>query len=577
MVHPGRGKRFILTAAGVLVLLCLPAIPQGVSTGNVPALRKPEFSGRPFSSTFKDVARESGLLGRVVNGNPHRKNYIIEATGAGVAFVDVDNDDLPDVFVVNSSRFELGAKPTNYLYRNTGGRKFTDVSLQSGVSRSGWGNGVCVGDVDNDGLVDLYVTYWGLNSLFRNKGNATFQDIAAKAGVAGPESEWSTGCTFLDYDRDGHLDLFVASYVALDLKKTPLPGKLPFCMYRDLSVYCGPRGLPHGSVTLYRNQGNGTFEDVTTQSKVRDSSPCYGFTAVAADLDGDGWQDIYLACDSSPSLYFRNNRDGTFNELATEAGIAYNEHGTEQAGMGIAVADFDNDGWPDLTKTNFIRDYPNLYRNLGKGRFEDTVLRAGLGGNPQYVLWGTALEDFDNDGWRDLFQVSGHVYPNIPGEPWAGPRLLYRNLGNGRFEDVSHLAGPGVAAPYSSRGAAVADFDNDGDLDVVVMNMNEAPSLLRNDSASKNHWIRVALQGTRSNRAAIGASVTVHVGGATQTASLLSQASYLSANDLRLHFGLGNAAAIDSIVVRWPSGERETFAGVKVDETSHLIEGKGTR
>jgi hypothetical protein len=578
MEFTGRGKSFILTAAGIL--LPLAAIPQGVSTGNVAALPKPKFSGIPFTSTFSDVAREAGLTMRFVNGRPDRKRYIIEATGTGVAFTDFDNDGHADIFLVNSSRFERfdnASHPVSHLYRNTGEGKFTDVTRASGLGRSGWGNGVCTGDVDNDGYGDLYVTYWGPNSLFRNTGENTFEDIAAVSGVAGPKEEWSTGCTFVDYDRDGHLDLFVASYVAFDARTTPDPGQFPYCMFRDVPVYCGPRGLRHGTITLYHNRGDGTFEDVSGRSNVRESQPCYAFTAVSADLDGDGWQDIYVACDSTPSLYFRNNRNGTFTELGTEAAIAYNEHGTEQAGMGVVVADFDNDGWLDLTKTNFIRDYPNLYRNLGKGRFEDVVLSAGLGVNPQYVLWGTGLEDLDNDGWRDIIQVSGHVYTNVPGEPWSGPRLVYRNLGDRKFEDVSHLAGTGIAQNRSSRGLAFSDFDNDGDIDAVVMNMDDIPSLLRNDRKNDNNWVGVRLRGTTSNRAAIGASIAVHAAGTTQTAPIVSQSSYLSASDLRVHFGLGRAASIDRITVRWPSGASESFSGVKINSTALLVEGQGSR
>ena len=428
----------MLPALLIGAALFAAALPgqTGIASGNVAPTPRPKPSGRPFPARFTDVALEAGLKDPFIQGHPTKKTYIVEATGGGAALIDFDNDGWLDVFLVNGSQFEPTTARSR-LYRNNGG-KFTEVP---NVGRSGWGNGVCAGDYDNDGRIDLYVTYWGHNSLLRNKDG--FEDVALKAGVAGPKDEWSTGCTFIDYDRDGWLDLFVASYVAFDVKKTPLPGQAPYCTYKDKPVYCGPRGLPHGTLTLYRNRGDGAFEDAS--SKVRSASPCYAFTAVTADLNADGWPDLYVACDSTPSLYFRNNRNGTFTELATEAGIAYNEHGAEQAGMGIAVADYDNNGTLDLTKTNFINDYPNLYRNAGKGIFEDAAVTAGLGVNPQYVLWGTGLEDFDNDGLRDLMQVSGHVFTDIPGEPWAGPRLLYRNLGGGQFEDVSDLAGPGSA------------------------------------------------------------------------------------------------------------------------------------
>ena len=539
---------------------------SGIASGNVAAVPRPAPSGKPFLASFTDVAAQSGLTSPFIQGHPTQKKYIIEATGAGAAFIDFDNDGLLDIFLVNGSQREPTAARSR-LYRNSGDGKFVEVP---GVGRSGWGNGVCAGDYDNDGNTDLYVTYWGLNSLLRNKGGK-FEDVAAGSGIAGPKDEWSTGCTFLDYDRDGLLDLFVASYVAFDWKKTPGPGQFPYCMYKDRRVYCGPRGLPHGTMTLYRNRGDGTFEDVS--SKIRGATPCYAFTATAADLNGDGWTDIYVACDSTPSLYFRNNRGGTFSELATEAGIAYNEHGAEQAGMGVAIADYDRNGTLDVTKTNFIHDYPNLYRNVGKGIFEDAALTAGLGVNPHYVLWGTALEDFDNDGLRDLFQVSGHVFTGIPGEPWAGPRLLYRNLGGGRFEDVSALAGPAIGAQHPSRGAAFGDFDNDGDMDVVIVNMNQPPSLLRNDLKSNRSWVQLRLRGTKSNRSAIGAVATLYAGGGKQTATVLSQSSYLSVNDLRLHFGLGEDSAVERVEVQWPSGAREDYTNVKVNAVNELVEG----
>jgi hypothetical protein len=332
-------------------------------------------------------------------------------------------------------------------------------------------------------------------------------------------------------------------------------------------------------LTLYRNRGDGTFADVSLSSGIRKVSGFYAFTTIAADLNQDGWVDLYVASDSTPSLYFRNDRNGAFSELATEAGIAYNEHGAEQAGMGVSVADYNNDGWLDLTKTNFIRDYPNLYRNLGKGVFEDAAAASGLGVNPRYVLWGTGFEDFDNEGWRDIFQVAGHVCPEIekidPADTLANPRLIYRNLGNGRFEDVSRLAGPAVAEKHSSHGAAFGDFDNDGDVDVLIMNKDAPPSLLRNDLRNENQWIKVRVQGTKSNRSGIGSTVTVHAGGLVQSAPVLSQSSYLSMNDSRLHFGLGKAQSIEKIVVRWASGDVEEFKGAAVNSLAVLVEGSG--
>jgi hypothetical protein len=558
------------------------AFCQGIATGNLPAVPRAKSSGVPFRASFTDVTREAGLTAKFVQGDPARKKYIVEANGTGVAFIDYDNDGRLDVFLVNGSRLEpfpKGQEPVSHLYRNTGSGKFTDVSAAAGITRPGWGNGVCAGDFDNDGNEDLFVTYWGPNSLYRNNGKGSFEDVAVQAGVAGPNDEWTTGCSFLDYDRDGKLDLIVASYVAFDPKTTPLPGAHPYCMFRDKPVFCGPRGLPHGMVTLYHNHGDGTFVDVSAASGVRKPEGFYAFTVAAADLNADGWVDVYIACDSTPSLFFRNNRDGTFTELATEAGIAYNENGTEQAGMGVAIADYDNDGGIDVTKTNFSEDYPNLYRSAGKGFFEDRSVTAGLAVNPGYLLWGVGLEDLDNDGLRDVFQVAGHVYTGIsaisPGLSYASPRLVYRQLPGGKFEDVSALAGPGVAASHSSRGAAFGDFDNDGDVDVLIMNMDEPPSLLRNDLQGDHRWIAVKLRGITSNRSAIGAVVELKAGGFSQKASVLSQSSYLSVNDGRLHFGLGAAEKIDSIVVHWPSGGVEQFSGASPNSLVLLTEGKG--
>jgi enediyne biosynthesis protein E4 len=577
-------KRF--WAAGVFLLLLFGfiefALPQGMVSSGARAVPRAASSGRPFPVSFVDVASDAGLHMKFTSGNEIRKKYVIEANGSGVAFLDYDNDGLPDIFLVNGSRLEGfpgGQAPTNYLYRNQGNGHFQDVTKKAGLDHAGWGNGVCAADVDNDGNLDLYVTYWGTNVLYRNNGDGTFSDVTAKAGVGGPGNQWSTGCTFLDYDRDGHVDLLVTSYIDFIPEKTPAPGQFPFCMWKGAPVYCGPRGLPFGKATLYHNRGDGTFEDVSVKAGIRQAKDFYAFTAVAADLDGDGWTDIYIACDSTPSLYFRNNRDGTFRELATEAGIAYSEHGAEQAGMAVSVSDFDNDGRLDILKTNFTGDYPNLYRNVLKGFFSDIAVKAGLAVNPNHVVWGGGLVDLDNDGWKDIFLVTGHVYPEVqsidPTEPYKGPRLVYRNLGNGKFEDVSAISGPAVMKAFSSRGAAFGDFDNDGDIDVLIMNMHEAPSLLRNDLKSANHWLKVRLQGTKSNRAAIGATVNVRAGKLSQTDPVLSQSSFLSHNDLRLHFGLGDAARVDGITVHWPSGDVEEFPGTAADGLVLLVEGTG--
>ena len=558
------------------------AAAQGPVTHNVPPAVRAAPSGRPFPVTFTDVAREAGLRMSLTSGNEVSKKYIIEANGTGVAFLDYDRDGRQDIFLVNGSRLEgfgKGEAPTNRLYRNAGGGRFDDVTRTANLAHSGWGSGVCVADFDNDGWDDFYVTYWGANVLYRNSGKGAFEDVTARAGVGGSGKEWSSGCTFLDYDRDGRLDLFVTSYQEFDLASAPLPGKASNCEWKGLPVFCGPRGLPFGKATLYHNRGDGTFEDVSEKAGIRSVRDFYAFTAVAADLNEDGWTDLYIACDSTPSIFFRNNRNGTFSDIAGETGVAYNEHGFEQGGMGVAAGDFDNDGRLDLLKTNFAGDYPNLYHNQGGGIFEDVVMRAGLAVNPKYVGWGVGFVDLDNDGWKDIFQVNGHVYPELdrsPGEEkYRNPRLVYRNLGGSRFEEVSAMAGPGVAELKSSRGAAFGDFDNDGALDVVIMNMGEPPSLLHNVLRSENHWIKVQLEGTTSNRSAIGATVALEAGGLRQTSAVLSQSSYLSHDDSRLHFGLGKAERVDRFTVRWPSGAVEQFPGAEAGRLVLLVEGSG--
>ncbi len=551
-------------------------LAQGVATRNAAPEARAAPSGKNWLALFTDVAAESGLTMIYQSGNERTKKYIIEANGSGVGLVDFDNDGWLDVLLVNGSRLDGPAPGTTKLYRNRGNGKFIDVTAKSGVGRAGWGSGVCAGDFDNDGFTDLYVTYWGPNSLYRGAAGGVFTDVATKAGVAGPEKEWSSGCTFIDYDRDGLLDLFVTSYQPFDLAKAPPPGKGSNCEWKGLPVFCGPRGLPFGRVTLYHNRGGGLFEDVTAASGVGKPQGFYAFTAVAADLNQDGWPDLLVASDSTPSLLFRNNKDGTFSELATEAGVAFSEHGFEQGGMGVAVGDLNGDGRLELMKTNFAGDHPNLFRNAGGLAFDDGVLAMGLGVNPQYVAWGVGFADLDNDGLLDILQVNGHVYPELDArgghERYRNPRIVYRNLG-ARFEDVSALAGPGIAQLRSSRGAAFGDIDNDGDIDVVVMNMGETPSLLRNNLvAPGRHWVRLKLEGTKSNRSAIGAVVTVEAGGRTQTLPVLSQSSYLSQNDFRLHFGLGETTKIDSVTVIWPNGGRQEFRDVAVDRSVTLKE-----
>ena len=403
MYHMLNPRRKIIMTAGILCALYRLMSGQGVTTHDAKPKGAAIRSGKPFLATFNDIAETAGLTMKFVSGGEKTKRYIIEANGTGVAFIDYDNDGWLDAFLVNSGTLD-GAKQSSHLYRNKHDGTFADVTESSGVHRAGWGNGVCAGDINNDGYVDLFVTYWGANSLYRNNGKGEFRDVAASAGVAGDGKEWSSGCTFLDYDRDGYLDLFVTRYQEFDLRTATPPGKTSNCVWKDMPVFCGPRGLPFGGARLYRNRGDGTFEDVSVKSKISQTTGFYAFTAIAADLTGDGWTDIYVACDSTPSLLFRNNHDATFSEIGTEAGVAFNEHGFEQGGMGVAVGDFDGDGLIDLFKTNFTGDYPNAYKNTGKGIFEDVVVKAGLAVNPQYVGWGIGLADLDNDGFTGHFR-----------------------------------------------------------------------------------------------------------------------------------------------------------------------------
>jgi hypothetical protein len=546
------------------------------------AMPKPQPSGRTFASIFTDVASTAGLVTSQVCG-ANQKKYIIESIGLGVAFTDYNNDGWPDVFLVNGSRFQAspGEAPTNRLYRNNGDGTFTDVTQKAGLARSGWGQSVATGDYDNDGFSDLFITYWGHNVLYRNNGDETFTDVSTRARVAGDSVRWGSGASFFDYDRDGFLDLFVANYLDLDLKRTPLPGAGPNCAWLGLPVVCGPRGLPFSSNLLYRNNGDGTFTDVSRASGLGEQLKTYALGVLAADLDADGWQDVYVASDSTRSLFYHNNGNGTFSERGVYTGLAYDDNGMEQAGMGLALGDYDGDGLLDIAKTNFSDDYPNLYRSSGKSDFTDRALFAGLGVNPQYVLWSPVFADFDNDGWIDLFISAGHLFPEVDRlktvHRFRNPRLLYWNLGNGKFEDVSDRAGPGIKATHSSRGAEAGDFDNDGDMDLLVMNMNEPPSLLKNDLKNGKNWLKVQLKGTKSNRSGIGAKVRVTAGGKSQTRVLLSQSGYYSSPDARLHFGLDKAEGVDSVEITWPCGLVESWEGVKPNQVFSATEGTGKK
>jgi len=643
---------------------------------------------------FIDVAQAAGLNVPNVWGDVDHKRVIIETKGSGIAFFDYDNDGWLDIYLTNGSRLDAhwapGKEPTTHLFKNNRDGTFTDVTEKSGLGRSGWQTGVCVGDYDNDGWDDLFCTFWGRNILFHNNGNGTFTDVTRKTGLYQDKGRWGTGCTFLDYDRDGHLDLFVCNFVKLDPDLPISIDSMSFCQWKGVPTMCGPRGLPGDTNILYHNNGDGTFTDVSEKAGILKPGPRYSITSVSYDFDNDGWPDIYVAVDSEPSILFQNKHDGTFTDIAVIAGCAYNNDGHEQAGMGVGVADydcdgnldifktnfaddtsdlyhnngdgtfsdvsekagilkpgprysitsvsydFDNDGWPDIYvavdsepsilfqnnhdgtftdiaviagcaynndgheqagmgvgvadydcdgyldifKTNFADDTSDLYHNNGDGTFSDLSFNSGVGINNNYVAWGCGFIDYDNDGWADIIQINGHVYPEIDnynfGETFKNPRLVYKNLGNGHFKDVSAEMGPGIAARFSSRGAAFGDYDNDGGMDVLILNMNDAPSLLHNVGGNKQNWIKIKLVGTKCNRTAIGARVRVVTAKHSQIDEVHSGTSVMSQSDLRLHFGLGIANSVDLIEVKWPTTQKiERFTQVKVNQIITIREDQG--
>jgi len=555
------------------------AFGQGVSSRGVKAQPRGKPSGRPFLSRMTDVSKQAGLTQPIIYGGTDSKSYIIEVVGCGVAFIDYDNDGWVDLFILSGTRLD-SAPPdaTNRLYKNNRDGTFTDVTAKAGLQRTGWASAVTVGDYDNDGFDDIFVTYYGQNVLYHNNGDGTFTDVTEHAGLRQSVIRYGSGCTWVDYDRDGRLDLFVAHYLSTTLEKLPKPGENSDCTWKGVPVNCGPRGLPPGFVQLFHNNGDGTFSDVSKPSGVSTVSGAYPMTVVAADYDNDGWPDIYVACDSTPSWFFRNQHNGTFREEGLERGVALSEDGLEQAGMGIGVGDYDLDGNLDIFKTHFADDTNVLYHNDGKGNFDDVTIRTGLGVETRYVGWGAGVVDLDNDGYPDLFVATGSVYPEVerrlPAYPFRTPRLVFRNLGDGRFEELIEEAGSGVSAPHASRGCAFGDFDNDGDMDILVMNMNEPPSLLRNDVSGSHHWLKVLLVGVQTNRSAIGTRLVARYGGHRQVQEVSAQSSFYSANDRRLHFGLGTESTAD-LTIRWTNGATETIPNVAADQLVTIREGSG--
>lgn len=535
---------------------------------------------------FINVAQSAGITAKTIYGDEHKNRYLLETTGCGAAMFDFNNDGWLDLFLVNGTRLAgmpTDQTPTNHLYQNNGDGTFRDVTQKAGLLRTGWGQSVCVGDFNNDGFDDLFISYFGKNALYRNNGDGTFSEVAEKAGVANNRSRWGSGCAFLDYDRDGNLDLFVASYIDLDLKTAPLPETGP-CLYKGVMVACGPPGLSGGVNTLYHNNGDGTFTDVSEKSGIRKTSGTYGLGVLTADLNNDGWVDIYVANDSAPAALYRNNQNGTFTDIAVEAGCAFSMDGKPQAGMGVSAGDFDRDGWLDIFKTNFSGDTSTLYRNTGKAAFDDVTFPVGIGKNTRWLGWGCGFLDADNDGWLDIFLVNGHVYPEVERltteAGYAQRKVLYRNLHNGHFEDASASAGTGVTEPASARGCAFGDYDNDGDIDILINPVNAVPELLRNDyqngsSRGANNWLTLKLLGVKSNRSAIGARIKCVTEDGTQLDEVRSGGSYYSQNDLRVHFGLGKAQTVKTLEIRWPNGQIETLKEVAANQCVVIKEGAG--
>ena len=539
-----------------------------------------------FNVSFVNVGRQAGLVHKTIYGDEHKNKYLLETTGCGVAWFDADNDGWLDLFFVNGTRLNglpKGQEPTTKLYKNNRDGSFTDVTAKSGLAKTGWGQAVCIGDYDNDGYEDLFVSYYGKNALFHNNGNGTFTDVSEKAGVAGTKIRWGAGAAFLDYDKDGKLDLFVANYIALDLKTAPTPETGP-CLYKGVMVACGPPGLEGGKNILYHNNGNGTFTDVSEKAGLLKTDGTYGLGVLTTDFDNDGWVDIYVADDSAPAILYHNNQNGTFTDIATEAGCAYSGDGKPQAGMGVSAGDFDGDGMMDIFKTNFSGDTSTLYRNLGKLTFDDVTFTAGIGLNTRWLGWGCGFLDFDNDSWLDILLVNGHVYPEVERltteAGYSQRKVLYQNLRNGQFKDITEKIGGAILEPTSSRGCAFGDYDNDGDVDVVINPVNDTPVLMRCDSTTGNNWLSIRTLGVQSNRSGIGARIKLEIETAEKKTRTLvdevrSGGSYYSQNDLRAHFGLGKVAKVKTMEVKWPSGTVDTINDVATNQIVSVKEGAG--
>jgi hypothetical protein len=565
---------------------CMGLLLTGMSLAqSAPPKAPPQKDPVP---NFEDIAQKAGLT--VAHISSPDKKYIVESMSGGVGLIDCDNDGKLDIITVNGStvqRYRQGGDPMITLYhqnkdlKNTDPKNsdptFTDITKSAGLTRNGWGMGVAVADYDNDGLQDIYVTGYGGNALYHNLGNCKFEDVTDRAGVAA--GGFSTGAAWADYDRDGRVDLFVSRYVHVDIDKLPEFGNDPrFCNFKGVLVQCGPWGMPGESDLLFHNKGDGTFEEVSKKAGVDDPHHYYGLGATWGDYDNDGWPDLYVANDAGPNFLYHNKHDGTFDEIGLLSGTALSGDGMEQGSMGVDWGDYLHEGRLSMIVTNFVEQGSTLYHNLGKDNFADVSVRSKLM-KPTYpfVSWGTSFFDFDNDGWLDLFVANGHVYPQVDtisgGTPYRQPMMLFRNHRDGTFDDVSSALASMPA--QSRRGAAFGDINNDGNVDVVVLNVGESPSLLLNRNASANHRVLFKLIGTKSNKAAIGARVTVKAGTLTQFSEVRGGASYLSQNDLRLHFGLSSNAKMSEVNIRWPNGETEVLHDVPADFIYTVVEGSG--
>jgi enediyne biosynthesis protein E4 len=579
-----RAQLFLFTAMACICALAVAIIAHAATAQHdrvVHSRGQARAQSAVINPQFVDVAAAAGIDFHLSCGGPEKK-YIMESMCGGIAVFDYDNDGWMDILLVNGSTLEdvrAGKCHASKLYRNNHNGTFTDVSGKTGLNHCGWGFGIAVGDYDNDGWEDLYITYLDGGVLYHNNGNGTFTDVTAKAGVDNG-GRWGTSAAFGDYDNDGHLDLYVANYVDLDLDHLPELGSTPFCQYRGIPVSCGPRGLKGSRDRLYHNNGDGTFTDVSDKLGI-DPDGYYGLGVLWLDYDKDGCLDLYVANDSSPSLLYHNNCKGGFTEVGAAAGVAYSGDGREQAGMGIDSADYDNDGWPDIIKTNFSDDSNNLYHNDGNGEFTDSAGPAGFGPvSIPFLGFGAKFFDYDNDGWKDLFIANGHVNPQVDGHSfgvtYAERPLLFHNLGNGKFEEIGQHAGPAMVKARVGRGAATGDFLNDGHEDLLVSVLDGSPVLLRNKaSGAGQHWLRIRTVGTRSNRDGFGARIEVKAGKLTQTAEVRANSSFESASDPRVHFGLGTADKVDSITVHWPSGKVDTSGSERAGQELVFEEGKG--